>query len=461
MLAHRASQVGKRGGVLGGVGATVAGSAILAIVFLVFGKLDFVSNLVYLSGIALLVGLIVALPALRLNSSQVLSPRNIMLLSVSFKIILTPILISLFGYSQTVFPNLPSTSYTLSAQGIYIFAMFSCLLGFAWGFRQPKNENRWMTPNWLMWLLIGVSFAAAGLYPFLNFQQLNSTGAVASSNAIVGLVILLLRGLAPLGVLYLLFRRQKYQKRQSFSIGQMLIGLLFIVAVSLSLNRANIVYPVLAFFTVYSLYNHRMKYWQVAFGGLLSLTGVFWIGQARERFILGDTIYEQRRHLSRMNNVVDNAQVYFNGPQFGGYALRELGNKRGTALASVSESFPILGEGSRKRSGSYWFNFSIYRNEGVRDQVYPAQIEIYNNYGWVGVMLIYLLIGRCISYLHYNFLSARRNSFLAYITAYLTLMLCAFINLSLSVVGQFAFYNSLPLIVFWFWMNLTSARRKW
>lgn len=465
MLVREASSPGghlaesRSSGILSGLGALVAALVALLLLFFQSTQLDPLSKALDLGGIVLLFGLVFLVPPLRLNRKQVLSPRNLMLLSLSLKVLVVPVLVAFFGYSEAVFPNLPALPYIRQAQGIYIFAMLACLVGFTWGFRRPTREQRWVMPNWLMWSLIGVSFLAAIIYPLRNVQQLTGgadTVTASGASTFLSLLILMLRGLAPLGVLYLLFRRQRHREQQHFTVWQFVLGLLMIVAVSLSVNRANIVYPALAFFTVYSLYNPRVRYWQVVLGGLLALSAVFWAGQARERLVLGDAIYQQRKHLSQANNAVSNAQVYFNGPQFGGYALRELASRDATAPRSLLESLPILGSQFRNSSGSYWFNFSIYRNVNYRDQVYPAQIEIFNNYGWFGVLIIYALVGWGIAFLHRTFISARRNSYLAYITAYLTLLLCGMINLSLSVVGQFAFYNALPFVAFWVWMQ---ARR--
>lgn len=438
---------------MSGLGALFVGIAALLIIFFGFSRLPLVSSAIYLGGILLFLGMIVVFPALRLNRSQVLSPRNLMLLSIALKILVVPVLIALFDYSYGVLPNLPSDRYTHMAHGIYLVAMAACMLGFLFGFRQPTQEIRWVTPNWFMWSVILLSFTASAIYPFQNLQQLTGGGGGTSLLSIALTFVLFFKGLAPLGIFYLLFRRGRGQTQQAFTLGKFIVGLVLLIAVSLSVNRASIIYPALAFFTVYSLKNPRIKYWQVILAGLIALTGLFWFGQARERYILGDYVYQQRKHLSQMNNAVNNAQVYFNGPQFGGYALRELEGRYATAPASFLESAPKIGERFRNTSGSYWYNFTIYRNTGIRDQVYPAQIEIYNNYGWVGIALVYALIGYVLAQLHRTFTRATNNPMLAYITAYLTLLLCAFLNLSLSVAGQFLLYSSLPLLGFWWWMH--------
>lgn len=447
----------RRGGASWGIGLAVIGLGFLAFTFF-RSDLDITSALLFMAGPLLLFGALIAFPALRPTQSQVLNPLTLMILSVSFKILIVPVLIVFFGYSQAVLPNIPAVPYINVAQGIYIVAMVACLIGFVWAYRAPSGERRWVTPNWVMEPLALVAFAAAAAYSFFSLRQASNDGTGPASA--LGFALLMLRSLAPLCIVYIIFKRQRYVAEQRFPLWLFTIGLLLVISASISANRANLVYASLAFSTMYSLYNSRLRFWQVIVSGVIALAVVFSLGQVRERVILGDYVYRMRQHyqMSRMDNAVENAQVYFNGPQFAGYALRGLEQKNRTAVASLLESTPVIGQQFRTSSGSYWYNFAIYNHFRSQDQVYPAQVEIYNNYGWVGLIAFYMMVGALIANLHRVFLGCRNNPFLAYTTAYLTLLICASINLSLSVLGQFMIYNAAPLLVFWVAANILTRR---
>lgn len=434
----------------------------LTAAFLVFftSPLPLTSNLLYLLGILLMVGAVIYVPQLRLNRTQTLSPRNLMLLSFALKIVVVPILVARAGYSQGLLPNLPTLPYIHQAHGVYISAMIAAFVGFTVVHRVPRHERIWALPNWLL-IVLGMLALPAALYQLLVVLAGTRGAGVAtpSSSNIFQVASTFFRALAPVVLLTVLFGRRPVKGWQTFPFWKLALGTALMVTVTFSINRANIIYPSLALFTVYALFNTRLRYSQIVLLGVLALTAVFYAGQARERYLLGEYAYQTRKHLSRADNAIEGAQVYFNAPQFGAYAIREFDDAPPTLTASLLESVPVLGERFRSGSGSYLYNFSIYRHFRARDQVYPAPIEVFVNLGWLGVLGVYLAVGALIAALHNVFVSARRNVFLAYISAYLTLLVCASINLSVSVVGQFAVYSATPFLVLWGWMAL--ARYRW
>lgn len=442
------------------VSATISLVLGLTAALLVFltSPLPLTSSLLYLLGIVLMVSAVLYVPQLRLNRTQTMSPRNLMLLSFALKIVVVPVLIALAGYSQGLLPNLPALLYIHQAHGVYILAMLTCFVGFTLVHRTPRYESPWSLPNWLL-ILLGVVALPAASYQLLLVIA-GAGGATAPNSAnILQVITTFFRALAPIVVLAILFGRRPIEGRRAFPFWKLSLGSALLVIVAFSINRASIIYPVLALFTVYALFNTRLRYSQIMLFGLLALTAVFYAGQARERYLLGEYTYQTRKHLSRADNAIEGAQVYFNAPQFGAYAIREFNAAPPTLTASLLESVPILGEQFRSESGSYLYNFSIYRHFRARDQVYPAPIEVFVNLGWLGVVGVYLVVGALIAALHNVFVSSRRNVFLAYISAYLTLLVCASINLSVSVVGQFAIYSATPFLLLWAWMAL--ARYRW
>lgn len=188
--------------------------------------------------------------------------------------------------------------------------------------------------------------------------------------------------------------------------------------------------------------------------GILTLSTAFRSGLTCKIHFLGDATYCQMRQLNHLNSAIENAQVYFNVPQFGAYAVRELTPYNRTLISSLLEPMPIVGCQYRRNSVSFWFNFRIYGNSGSRDRLYPNPVEAYINFGWLGILIIYGTISVLIALLQHFFMDARHDLLLTYISAHLNFLACASINSSSLLVGQFMFYGVLPIIAFMCFLSL-------
>jgi hypothetical protein len=427
------------------IGTIIVGFGVFIIIIATSRWFSRAESLTYIVGALTFFTLILTLPNLRIGSSQVLNPRNLLFISFGLKIVVVPIIIGLSGYSLGLLPNLPSTSYIVLAHAVYVVAMISSFLGFSFSFSKSKQQIYWAISNWQALLVILASLASA-VYSLLGLND-NIQGS-SSPGSITGVMVSFMKALAPIGVLYIVFGRFEMLPNRIKVSWKTIVAAILMTILTLSTNRASVIYPLLALFTAYTLYNLRVRYLNLAVFGLLGITAAFYAGQYREQLIMGANGTRTHGSMSQTARAIESAQVYFNGPQFGGYALRELSQQTSTFIPSLFESTPVLGKQYRRSSGSYWYNFSIYRNLRSQDQVYPAPIEVFINFGWLGLITFYMVIGLIISKLHTIFLSSQLNIHLAYVSAYISILICATVNLSLSVLGQFMFYNAIPFLIY-------------
>jgi hypothetical protein len=150
-------------------------------------------------------------------------------------------------------------------------------------------------------------------------------------------------------------------------------------------------------------------------------------------------------------------QVYLQAPQFGAFVI-DAASRQGTVrtvIPSFLESLPVLGRSFRGSSGSWAYNTYIYGSAIARDQVLPVVEEFYWNYGMVGVLAGGILIGIAFAWLQKRLQVAKSGSVLKYYAwCHLTLLASSLLILSLSVFGQFLFYDSWPI-----WLALVLSNR--
>lgn len=405
---------------------------------------------IYLMGVLLFAGCYAAVVNWREPNRPVFGPVQILLVSMFLKLVLAPLLHVFYGQQQGNYPTSPSSEAAQLAQLIYIAVALAASAGYLLAFRPPRREVPWRSDHKVLPFVITTGLMGALASYVLKLADVENTA--------VSFVVAMARVLTPLAVVSVIFRNADRLRFQPTSIPAAIVALCLTVVLLLDNNRAIMIYPVIALAAVYALYNRRIRI--VHLVGLALLLLVFWFaaGQVRERSALGNVeVYASERVLTA-SDAAYSLSNYIGSAIFGGFALDNTANRQGTLLPSLLESLPVWGEGFRNQSGSALYNRAVYDHRGIRDQIYPAPVEVYRNTGIWGVLVFYFGVGSLIGLLQRKFETSQPGNFIqAYAAAYLAILLCASVNLSLSVLGQFTFYNAVPIVALWIWARARSS----
>lgn len=101
-------------------------------------------------------------------------------------------------------------------------------------------------------------------------------------------------------------------------------------------------------------------------------------------------------------------QVYSNAPQFTGFLLQATDKKLAlqlgaTLIASALSPVPIIGKTFRAASGPALYNATIYDDNTTIDQIVPLYAELYLNFGYLGVVVGFALLGYLLSQVNARF----------------------------------------------------------
>ena len=239
-----------------------------------------------------------------------------------------------------------------------------------------------------------------------------------------------------------------------------IINILFLILCffsTLSSNRSNIIYPLLAFAAlIWPKWKMKNKFWLLV-AALVSLFLIFFYGSVRSQSELDtqqvNSLFET--YIDDMDYVWYAHQIYFGSP----YQITPLLNSNTqhhfTLLASVLDPIPILGKAFREQSGPFLYNLIIYDSPDVQDKVIPVAGELFFNGGYTLVFMAHLLIGRAYSKLDLMF---KQNSIvnlpLTFSVFYFTLLFNAFLMLSITVFIQFMVFNAAPIFCIWLFIKI-------
>jgi len=405
-----------------------------------------------------------AFPHLRWDRDHVLGPANVAFLLFALQLVVVPTLISVGGLYQGQLRSAPADVYVNVAILLQAIGYLSYALGYslAKGTRRPA---RWWERDPLV-VPLAWSFISIGLLGvILRFHSIGAIvayfsghgdifdSAAASLSDAAGTF---LRPFAPYGLIAVwcvrLVRRRNGE-RLSLWVDLALIAAAMAVSATYNYNRGAVVVPIIALLATYSLHARRLRASTVAVVGLIGAVLAFQFGSYRAIYAgtLGGTVTKEQANLAGGGpSLVDEVQVYGNGPQFWAVAIADTDRGRfllgETIVGSIMLPVPVLGKPFRSSSGPVRYNALVYRQGNVADQILATGAELYWNFGVAGIAVGYALLGWIVR--RFNERSREASDALAtYTYSYIGVWLALSAINSLSVMAQVLVYFLWPAYV--------------
>lgn len=398
-------------------------------------------------------------PSIYVDKTNIVSPKNLMLLIFFTRLVICPVTIMLFGYKTWVLPEFPGPEMIYKASIISNFAFLSFVIGWDIINETKMKEssptlgkfrfrnNAFIALGLLVVLLLFIAFFYGSFRYYINtlFYE-DYFGVLEGKSKIMIYANILFKYVIPFfGIILGIYVLEKSKIGIWGKAAIALFFTLLIVLLALGPSRNNIVFPVLAFLSAIIPRYFKIRFRDFILGCIVFIVLAFFFQNIRKRS--NETIMSE---LNRGDKFIEFIQVYFVSPHIMTPMFlidRKFDEVPFTLHSSFLESIPILGEPFREKSGSYYYNAGYGREDG-RDQVFPTYGELYYNLGYIGLFLIFIFTG--FIYRKIDMFFHRRtldDPLFRAIVFYFTIVFNATIFLSYSVFGQFIFYNSLLLFI--------------
>ena len=426
----------------------------LFIAVFVSPNFDTIYNLISVIGFWLALTLF---PSIRPDMRITLSPKTIVLMCFFFKLVVAPLSATVFGLSNGALLTLPETRELIWANiyNVFSFLAFCCgwsyVSGKALVFVRPMSRKVIVTLS-IVFSIFGL-FSLIGNYNFSVDYALVGNLSDNPNATVLEYLVKIAWFFIPYSIVLVFyeFTSSKAKLWLVSSILGLVLTSLFIIILTINPNRASMIYPLVALLATYSLHVKRISYKVLAVAAFVTFLAVFAFGEAK-KMAMTSQVSQGSSHVDTQKVIdsvhwVEDIQLYFGGPQFVAFLFRSANdhNIESTLVSSFMEPIPILGRTFRDTSGSCIYNYLIYGSDIARDQVFPTVGELYLNFGAIGMIIGYSLIGIGYKYLYMWFISAKRMNFIFTFSIFIiALYYNALIVLSFSVFSQFIFYNSLP-----------------
>jgi len=396
----------------------------------------------------------------------VITPRNLMLFVWFNKLVIIPLEIILLGNMIPVerHPNQDISSeicVTLVSFGAFVVG---------WSCFQQKQMLRpviafssltiWTIVYFLV-ALISLSLLYGSLENYLSGAIFTYvTREIVEQNAsFLGFLANIGQRFWAFGVLLMWYKWKT--KKCKIHWSRQVPWLLLCLAGTLSSNRSNMAYPLLALMSaMYAGWKTRHSFWLVMLLlGLIVLSLFFGYVRVQSSLdtegiaLLFDNYLEHDEYITYAH------QLYFGSP-YQITPLLSIEKPSSTLLASLLDPVPIIGKAFREQSGPYVYNLAYHQSLISQDKVIPVAGELYYNGGYFLVTSGYAAIGVVYRWLDRTFKdNALINPTLAAAFFYLTVLFNATLLLSLSVLMQFLVYNAAPalLIIAANWSQIRKA----
>lgn len=389
------------------------------------------------------------------SDDQVFTPKNLMLFIWLNKMVLIPLELLIVGNKVDFFK--PSSDVLDTEIYILIVAFLGFVIG--WNLKvseleeAPVLSHKAFKALLFSYLIVGILsivifygslnsyFAESWLTPAThkNLERLAGTAIGYLSN--VGQRFL------PFGIILAWIYWRKYFKTN------IIINFLWLVLCffsTLSSNRSNTLFPLLAFLSImYSFWKPRSKLLVLLYLFCLMLFFFFY------GFVRGysEVDTQQVQHLfENYINEIDHFwfyhQIYFGTPYQISPLLEPHSIQYSTLLPSILDPIPILGKSFREHSGPYIYNSLIQTFSEVQDKVIPVAGELHYNGGILLVSGGHFVIGWAYSRLDFLFKqNVVNNSLFSLCIFYTALLFSALLSLSISVFVQFMIFNAAPVLI--------------
>lgn len=349
-------------------------------------------------------------PRARWNGDRALGPGNVAAMLFFLQLVVIPTLLVVSGPHLGTLRFIPADQYVNTAVILQALA-YVCYAGGYVAWTHPVRPRPFLVQPGLT-TGIALSFIAIGaLGMALEFRSISALVAYFS-----GAGDLLDPGPATLGSAAAQFLRPflaygliilwaaRIASRRAGARLRPLEMVFIVVAIGASAtyhyNRAAVVVPLLAVVTAYSCFGRRQSPTRivaflaiiVAVGSMFGAYRTFYSGTQ------GGAINPASAGLDGpAASFTDNLQVYGNGPQFWAVIVQEV-EQTGTRndesiVGSVMYTVPVLGKPFRDDSGPTAYNELIYGAPDISDQILGFGAEVYWNFGILGIVVGYFLLG--------------------------------------------------------------------
>jgi hypothetical protein len=421
--------------------------------------------------VALVASGLIGVKRLAVTFLHPLSPRTWSYLFILVCFGAVSLLVLYMGPAQGVLPYLPSDSEINSTGLLSLVAVGAFLLALG-----PELPAESATPDdragsvvptivppiGMIWgfAILGVAGLLLTFHSFGAWAAYYRNPSLAAEQADVsGATQFLSLALRP----FLVFAGLAYWSRHATGRGSgsriaapiAIFGILFIGS-TFSFNRASIFLPLLGFCAAYAR-RRRVSMRLMLVTTLCAGVAVWGLGVYRSAGVDVSVIASDpvvRDLLTSDVRIGDQVQVYGGAPQFTAFLVKanELTNPTpgSTLLSSLLYPVPMLGREFRASSGPALYNQLIYGTATILDQIIPFPGEVFINYGYLGVAIVFAILGFLLRLLNRAYWHAR-NPLEAYIAFYGAAWLLYLFPASLSAVAQVLTYFCWPIVAYACW----------
>jgi hypothetical protein len=418
------------------------------------------------------------LPGCRIRVTAPLCPANIAQGYYWIQLVLVPVLVGYFGFSQGVLPHLPTKSAIDLAIVVHVVSYVSFSVAYQCLGRTTRRRDRDPGPaRGAVYLIVpfalvgigGFLLAHGGLGGFVDYvsspieSRLRAEEAT-TLQAAAGTFLKHFLGFAV--VLAWSWWLGKAPRRRPAIVAATAAVVMVLLVVNFNYNRGTMLGPILALAAAFSVHVWRIPFKGVVLAGVLALSLAFVFGSYRATNLdITELSASAIADSWNAEGVVEFVQIYASAPQMSAYLIEALEGRfyyGKTLLPSLVYPIPVLGKPFRDSSGPVIFNELIYGDSDSVDQIIPLAGELYINFHLVGVVLGGALLGCVLAWLQGKFLAAP-----APVEGYAWLMMALWTVFpgSLAVASQIYLYSFWPIYVyfaatrFWSWNAAMPGHR--
>lgn len=271
----------------------------------------------------------------------------------------------------------------------------------------------------------------------------------AAGGGVLGFIAAVLRPLLPLGLVCWMLARRRMDVTQCFVFCAVLITGYFALG-SFGLNRATIIFPVMALFMGMTTWGFRIKASWFWIAGIGSMIGFFVLGNVRSN-LYADRIGVAYQPVSTWEAAIQTLLIYGQSPLQSAPAVAAASAANPWSMASLLNSLlsPIPGVSDllRESTGTAIYNRVLYQNMTTKDQILPSWLETHLSLGVVGPLVLALILAFVFRY--FDAARTRSRSFLgAYACSMATIWAAqAGINSLSGVIQGLIYFALVPAVL--------------
>jgi hypothetical protein len=395
--------------------------------------------------------------------AQPITPKNIFLITYGFKLAIVPLTLIFYGFvDNPIFSNkddigygvyINVISYVSLCTGFILFNSYNSSTDFKTKISRIElrvyNSRQYIIGTFLVVVLFSIFYRFYNISLADLITTKNSEEQDPTENSLFSLISNIGRFAFPFLIILLFTDKRLISKSSITKIVAWTVLVCSGLIGTIGSNRANILYMLVCIAAAFSIRVRRIPFYIIIVFVLTIGPYIINFNQARASADI-ETFNENLKEINK-DAIVSTLQIYFQAPS----TIINLNAKNEskdhfTLFNSFFESFPYLGKTLRDKSGSYYYNMYIYHSNISRDQVYPFGAEVEKNLGLIGTVLIYFLAGGVFNYFNKLYTAAKQIEapvLIIFSIIYISTYLNAVNLLSVSVLGQFIFYNSFPIVV--------------